>query len=197
MPIVSLSREYVSRHGQPRVSRVDTAIFVRRYFMRCMECTFCNDVCCRFGVDVDAENVARLHQHAAGLEAFTGISREQWFTGQWREDADFPGGKHTRTRVQDGRCVFLNRAGRGCLVHSYCASVGLDYQELKPMVSTLFPVTFDRGLLHASLEIEDGDLVCIDQGPTVYRGVRDELAYYFGPEIVVDLDAVEHQTAAP
>ena len=48
-----------------------------------------------------------------------------------------------RTQVKDGRCVFLNRQARGCKVHSYCLDKGLDYHLLKPLVSILFPVTFD------------------------------------------------------
>ena len=58
------------------------------------------------------------------------------------------------------------------------------------MVSVLFPVTFDDGLLHTSTEIEDKSLQCIGDGPTVYQGVRDEIAWYFGPELVAELDEI-------
>ncbi len=195
MPIVDLSRNYTCRFGQPTVGRVDTAIFVRRYFMACMECTFCHDSCCRFGVDVDADNVARLERNAEGLEAYVGVPRSEWFTGTWKVDAEYPGGKATRTKLMDGSCVFRSRRGRGCLVHSYCLENGIDYHDLKPMVSALFPLTWDQGVLLSSEETRGvGDLVCLDQGVTLYRGVRDEVNYYFGPELVADLDALE---AAP
>jgi hypothetical protein len=164
--------------------------------MQCMECSYCFDSCCAFGVDVDATNVARLDAHREGLEAFTGIPRARWFADGWTEDPEFPGGRHTRTRVEGGACVFRNRRGRGCLIHSYAASRGLDYHELKPMVSVLFPVTFDGGLLHASSEIEDRSLQCYGDGPTVYRGVREEIAWYFGRELVGELDALESQDLA-
>ena len=40
-------------------------------------------------------------------------------------------------------------------------------------------------------EVEDGTLVCLGQGPTLYQGVRSELEYYFGPSFVEELDAIE------
>ena len=186
-----LSRSYSCRWGAPEIDRVDTGIFRERYFMQCMECSYCFDSCCSYGVDVDATNVARLEGHAEGLEAFTGIPRTRWFTDGWTDDPEFPGGRHTRTRVEGGACVFRNRGGRGCLIHSYAVKRGVDYHELKPMVSVLFPVTFDGGLLHAASEIEDRSLQCYGDGPTVYRGVRGEIAWYFGPGLVEELDGLE------
>ena len=59
------------------------------------------------------------------------------------------------------------------------------------MVSILFPVTFDYGLLHPSNEIEDRSLQCYGDGPTLYRGVRDEIAWYFGAGARRELDGME------
>ncbi len=185
------ARSYPTRWGAPAVDRVDTAIFTRRYFMACMDCTYCFDSCCQYGVDVDAENVARLEARAADVEAFTGVPRSQWLTGEWVDDPELPGGRYTRTRVAGGACVFRNRKGRGCMLHSYALDRGIDYHEVKPMVSALFPLTFDGGLLHPSTEIADRSLRCIDDGPTLYRGVRSEVEWYFGPELVGELDALE------
>ncbi len=186
-----LRRAHPTRWGAPVVDRVDTAIFQRRYFTACMECTYCFDSCCQYGVDVDAENVARLEARAADIEAFTGVPRDRWLTGEWVEDREFPGGRQTRTRVEGGACVFRNRKGRGCMLHSYALDRGIDYHEVKPMVSALFPLTFDGGLLHPSNEILDRSLQCIDGGPTLYRGVRDEVAWYFAPRaLVAELDAL-------
>lgn len=170
---------------------MDTAIFVRSYFVNCMQCSYCHDSCCQYGVDVDVENVARLEAHAGPLAEFCGVPRERWFTDEWVDDREFPGGRQTRTRVEDGACVFRSRTGRGCTIHSYALARGLDYHELKPMVSVLFPVTFDGGLLHPSNEIADRSLQCIDDGPTIYRGVRDEIGWYFGRDLVAELDVLE------
>lgn len=189
--IRALGRRYACRWGVPVVDRVDTDVFVRTYFVHCMQCGYCGDSCCQYGADVDAENVARVEAHADGLERYTGLARASWWTGAWSEDVEFPGGRHTRTAVRDGACVFRSRRGRGCMLHSYALERGLDYHELKPMVSVLFPVTFDAGLLHPSTEIEDRSLQCIDDGPTLYQGVRDEIGWYFGHDLLVELDALE------
>ncbi len=189
--IKTLRRTYPCRYGAPLLNQVDTRIFSESYFTHCMQCNFCNDSCCSYGVDVDVTNVKRILDQATELEAFTGKPRGTWFKDGWIDDPEFPGGKYTRARVVDGRCVFLNRSGRGCLIHSYCVAKGIDYHELKPMVSILYPLTFDDGLLHPSDEIDERLLVCIDQGPSLYRGVRDELGYYFSDELVHELDLLE------
>lgn len=186
--LASLSRAYPSRFGVPVISRVDRAIFRLRYFTHCMQCGFCADACCLHGVDVDVANVERILKHAPALERHVGRPARDWFTGQYERDPEFPGGTYTRTQVRDGACVFLGRGDRGCLLHSYAVRAGLDYHDLKPMVSALFPITFGSGVLHAADEVEDGSLVCSGAGPTLYEGLRDELRYYFGPAFVEELD---------
>ena len=172
------------------VDRVDSAIFFRRYFMNCMQCGYCQDSCCQYGADVDVDNVARVEAHGEDLERYTGVTRDRWWTGEWNDDKEFPGGRQTRTGVEGGACVFRNRAGRGCMLHSFALEKGVDYHELKPLVASLFPVTFDFGLLHPSNEIADRSLQCIDDGPTLYEGVRSEIEWYFGAALVAELDAV-------
>ena len=125
------------------------------------------------------------------LEAYTGIPRDRWFTGEFEEDPEVPGGSTTRTQTENGACVFLNRAGRGCRLHAFCLERGMDPRELKSMVDFLFPLTFDDGLLHPSTEVDDGSLVCLRTGPTLYRGLRGELEYYFGAGFVTGLDELE------
>jgi len=198
MPCVirPFTRPYPCRFGAPIIDRVDTAIFHRRYFMNCMQCGYCADSCCQYGADIDGENVARVEAHADGLEQFTGVARSQWWTGEWQTDGEFPGGRQTRTAVSGGACVFRNRHGRGCMLHSYALEKGIDYHELKPMVASLFPVTFDGGLLHPSNEIADRSLQCIDDGPTLYEGVRDEIGWYFGAALVIELDALDKSPLA-
>jgi NAD-dependent dihydropyrimidine dehydrogenase PreA subunit len=194
--IQSLRRAHPCRWGAPTIDRVDTDIFVRTYFVHCMQCTYCHDSCCQYGVDVDASNVARLDAHADALSAYAQVPREGWFTDEWTVDGEFPSGSHTRTRVKDGACVFRSRAGRGCLIHSYALDRGIDYHELKPMVSVLFPVTFDGGLLHPSNEIQDRSLQCIDDGPSLYKGVRGEIGWYFGEDLLSELDELEARELA-
>lgn len=95
-----------------------------------------------------------------------------------------------RTTVRNGKCVFISAAGRGCTIHAYCLENGIDYHTLKPMVSALFPVTFENGVLVPSSEAIDGTLVCSGEGATLYEGARNELDYYFGTNLVSELDAL-------
>jgi Fe-S-cluster containining protein len=190
-PEIPLSKPYPSRRGSPVIDRVNLDIFRRRYFMRCMECSFCHDSCCQYGADIDLENVTWMDARADELEAFLGTPRADWFKPEVTEDADFPGKKIRRTNVVNGACVFLNRSGRGCRIHSFCLERGLDYHDLKPSVCWMFPVTVDAGLLRPALEIRDNELVCLGDGPTLYQSQRDELRYNFGEELVAELDDLE------
>jgi len=155
-----------------------------------MACSFCADWCCTHGVDVSVVERDRILARADELARVIALPRERWFVDEVTPDADFPGGAATRTAVVDGACVFLRREGRGCLIHGALLAAGEDYHALKPMVSSLFPVTFGGGALLCSDELHDGSLVCAGDGPTVYEMARGELAYYFGSELVAELDAL-------
>jgi hypothetical protein len=197
MQVVPFARSYPSRYGAPVLTQVDTAIFTHSYFTHCMQCSYCGDWCCSHGVDVDEPNVARILARAVELEAFTGVGRERWFEDELGTDPEFPSGAHRRTAVADGGCVFLDRRARGCMLHAFCLARGLDYHELKPMVSALFPVTFADGVLLASDEVDDGTLVCLGEGPSLYQGARDELRFYFGEALVAELDGIERSIPTP
>ncbi|MEI9994559.1 MAG: hypothetical protein WDM91_08190 [Rhizomicrobium sp.] len=188
MAVVRLARDYVCVQGAPVIHSVDTDIFALRYFARCMDCAFCDDQCCSYGVDIDLGNVMRLAALGEDFAARIAVPRSEWFTADIVEDPEFPTGRYVRTQEKGGRCVFRSPQGRGCAIHGYALEKGIDYHELKPMVSTLFPTTFDYGVLVASSEVHDKSLACAGAGPTVYEGARDELRYYFGEEFVAELD---------
>lgn len=181
--------------GGPVLSAVDPAIFRLRYFMHCMACGFCKDACCDHGVDVDLGNAERLKALPRDFHDRIGVPAEDWFTGEITADSEFPGGVHVRTRVKNGLCVFRNAHARGCAIHAYCLEKGLDYHRFKPMVSVLFPVTFEEGVLTASGEAADGSLICSGSGPSLYDGARNELSYYFGPALVAELDSLKESHA--
>ncbi len=192
MSVVKLTKDYPSIFKAPILRTVDTNIFQLRYFTHCMACGFCNDQCCSYGVDIDEDNAQRLLGLGDDFKRFVGVDDSAWFTDEVVEDVEFPSGRNRRTRTRGSHCVFHRRDGdgRGCLIHAWCLDHGLDYHLLKPMVSILFPVTFEHGCLTASGEAVDRSLVCAGQGPTLYEGTRGELAYYFGQGLVAELDAI-------
>ncbi len=189
--MIPLARAYPCVMGGPVMTAVDPAIFTLRYFTHCLDCGFCRDACCDHGVDVDLGNIARLEALPRDFHDRVGAPAREWFTQEIIPDPEFPGGTHRRTAVRNGACIFRNEAGRGCAIHAYCVEHKLDYHHFKPMVSVLFPVTFEQGVLTASGEAADGSLVCAGTGPSLYEGARSELAYYFGPGLVAELDAVK------
>ena len=190
MSVVALTAAYACKMGGPVLSAVDRRIFSLRYYQDCMGCGFCQDACCQHGVDVDLENVARLKAAPPAFKALVGVPEREWFTGEIISDAEFPAGRHVRTQVRDGACVFRNPKGRGCLIHGFSLEQGLDYHLLKPMVSVLFPLTFEQGVLEASTEVLDGTLICSGAGPSCYDGAREELRYYFGDGLIAELDGL-------
>jgi hypothetical protein len=187
MSVANLARHYPSIFATPVIDAVDRRIFLLRYFRNCLQCGFCKDHCCQHGVDIDLDNVERL-LGLSGFEAFVGLPKESWFSEDRIADPEFPSGVHLRTRIRDGYCVFHDENGRGCKVHAWCVENGLDHHRYKPIVSLLFPVTFERGVLVPATEILDGTLVCSGAGATLYEGAREELASLFGPELVEELD---------
>jgi len=195
-PSVALSRPFPSRYGVPVVRAVDPRLFRLTYFTHCLACDWCHDQCCEHGVDVDVVHYEAIMRHADRLERFSGIPRARWFVKGREEDDEVPGGASTRTRVRRGRCVFLRRNGRGCQIHAFCLSEGIDYHDLKSVVDCLFPITFADGILCPADEVTDRSLVCTGVGPTLYRGLRGELVYYFGDAFVAELDRLERATAA-
>ena len=165
MSVVTLKHPYPCAMGGPVLSAVDPAIFSLRYFTRCMACSFCNDSCCDHGVDIDLGNVARLKALPASFKERVGVAESQWFTADVARDAEFAGGAHVRTRVVDGTCVFRDRARRGCHIHGWALQNGVDYHTVKPLVSTLFPLTFEHGVLVASAEGRGRHIDLFGAGP--------------------------------
>ncbi len=193
--MIALAREYPSIFGAPVIRAIDPAIFSYRYFTHCMSCGFCKDACCSYGVDIDVENMARLKALGSDFAESVGAPAEEWFEAEIETDAEFPGGASGRTQAVDGACIFLDRKQRGCKIHAWCLAKGIDYHQLKPLVSVLFPLTFEGGVLVASGEVEDKELVCAGQGPSLYDGVRAELIYYFGDAFVSEVDDIRARVA--
>lgn len=174
----------------PSLDRVDTALFTRTYFAACMDCNFCHDSCCQYGADVTVIERDRILANAESIKQVVTTPVDQWFEPEVYEDDDYQGGSYVRAAAVNGACAFRNPNGRGCGLHLWALKTGRDYHDIKPAVCWLFPVIWDHGLLRPNRETED-ELVCLNQGQTLYRGARSELAHFFGEALVQELDEIE------
>ena len=160
--------------------------------MHCMQCTFCNDQCCSYGSNIDMLNAERILRYADDIEKYIAINRKHWFYPKKRKwDYEYPGQYYTRTSKRNNACVFLNRNSRGCMLHSFADEKGLDYHVFKPFFCTIFPVTYLDGVLVTPEEIDENTLACLGKGPNLYHGAREALKYYFGDEMVEEIDVIE------
>lgn len=192
----SMDRGYSARDGAPVVRAVDPSIFSLRWTGGCMQCGFCVDACCAFGVDVDLRALAAIDRDAPAIEALSGTPRAAWFVEPPVADPEYPGGGYRRAVVQNGRCVFHLRRGRGCALHARAIAVRRDYHEVKPFYSTIFPLTIHEGVLGPSFELREGRLICSGRGPTAWEAGRDEIRWWYGDALVEDLERLALTCAA-
>jgi len=168
------------------IAEVAEDIFEKRYFGRCLDCLFCDDMCCTYGCPVDKRERDRILGYASALEARLTIPASVWFEDEVIEDPDYPSGEAFRTRVYRNKCVFYNHDARGCGLHSFALEEGLDWRVLKPMVCVLFPLSWEEGQLLVSAFLDE--LPCRGQGPSVFEAQRDELRLYLGDSFVSELE---------
>ncbi|MDR3526017.1 MAG: hypothetical protein P4L57_01975 [Rhizomicrobium sp.] len=188
--MIALSREFPSIFGAPAITVIDPRIFTLRYFAECLACNHCADQCCQYGVDIDWANMETLRTLGPGFAEFIAVPPQEWFTAELVHDPEFPSSAHARTTLRNGKCVFAETNGRGCRIHAYCEAHGLDYHLYKPLVSILFPLTFEQGALLPASEVLDGTLVCSGSGQTLYKAARPELLAYFGEAFVAEVDTL-------
>lgn len=189
--VIPLSREYVS--GNMAISFLHRDIFLKIYFARCLECTFCHDWCCSFGADIDIQNVEKIRQHREEILPFVRPPEGEWFDSKYTYYEEYAGNQYTRINTQGPRCVFISKDQRGCGLHRYAIRKGMDYHEIKPLVCILFPLSFEEGILSTAAELDENSLVCSGAGDSAYRAMRSELEYYFGRGFVEELDGIERE----
>ena len=187
--IIPLSKEYA--YGNMAISFVHRDIFLKTYFARCLECNFCHDWCCSFGADIDIQNVEKIQQQREEILPFVRLPEGDWFEPEYTYYEEYAGNQYTRIHPQGPRCAFISKDQRGCGLHRYALSKGMDYHEIKPLVCILFPLSFEEGVLSLAPELDDDSLVCAGDGASAYQSLRNELNYYFGQGFLEELDALE------
>lgn len=181
----------VKKISAPVVKQIDDGIFTKRYLGNCMDCSFCDDICCSYGCAVDRQEVATILKYAGQLEPELGIPSSRWFEDKFESDVDYPSGEVCRTKVLNGRCVFFKRGFRGCSIHRFGLNKGVDIHQIKPMVCSLFPVTWEDDRMFVSSFLDE--LPCKDKGVTVFEAQKDVLKVYFGSDFVSELERRCHK----
>jgi hypothetical protein len=179
--------------------RVAPALLEERFAAGC-DTGRCVGRCCRSGVWLDPQERDRVLAHAdrvrQAMDPGQPRDARRWFSRRVAVDPDFPSGTAVHTRVRDGRCVFLNGAGRCVLQKASSAAV-----QLKPFFCIAFPVTVVEGTL--TLDDRDfraGQPCCesTEKGPlTVFDTCGIELRHVLGAAGVARLRRLALQRRAP
>jgi hypothetical protein len=188
-PLV-LQRHHLS-HLPPL--KIDRTILDTRYTAGCSP-GHCDATCCRLGVKIDVAHRDLILRHADEVRALMDPEQERdparWFDDDETVDSDFPSGRCIGTRVQDNRCVFLDRAGR-CVLQSATIAAARPGFDLKPFFCTAFPIT----LLHGTLWVDE---LCLEGPARCCRPAADgalnvldvcetELRHVLGDEALEEL----------
>jgi hypothetical protein len=139
----------------------------------------CGDVCYIRGEDVSKREYQLIVEHRKEIESLLDMPLDNLLPYRFVSDDDFSEGGYTHTMVIDDMCSFHIKTGRGCVLHTF---------KIKPMVGSLFPMTFNCGLLSPSKEIFYNLDDCHNYGKTLYEGGKNDLLYYFGRDFIQELD---------
>jgi len=173
------------------IKEIDENLFTKKYVANCLDCTFCNDLCCSYGCPMDWSEIKRVLYYANQLEAELEIPSSMWFEDSIEINEDYPSGRVMRTKVYDGKCVFYKKGTRGCSLHRFGLEKGIDVHMLKPMVCCLFPITWEKERIHASEFLDE--LPCRDKGISIFEAQKNEMRIYLGDELVTELERKQHK----
>ncbi|MBN2238305.1 MAG: YkgJ family cysteine cluster protein [Dehalococcoidales bacterium] len=171
-----------------KITSIDEHVLVDRYTTNCMNCS-CNDICCSYGCPVDYIEVERILSFKDDIENRINIPATEWFTDETEPRTGFPSGKIMRTRVVNGRCVFLNRVSRGCHLHALALEKGIDPHSIKPLICFLFPFTWEDSCLYVSEFLDE--LPCHNAGDLILDAQIPELKAYLGDEFVSEVKQLQ------
>jgi hypothetical protein len=197
--------------NHPLIALVDVDIFTVTFAPDCMSHSCrCrdegdaqrNDACCQHGADVLVPEKAAILRRAAEVASVMTAEWQRpsaWFDERSPElDPDAPEGIILRTGIVDlddesSGCVFLEHTGpRGCGLHRAAVVHGFDPAEIKPTVCRLYPLSHLERRLGLSPDF-DRYSCANDEGPTVYRLMREVVGATFGAGLVEELDRVESE----
>lgn len=165
---------------------VDTVILEKSFAGGCGPFA-CESTCCSAGVYVDLEERTKILAHKEIIKKYLDETQTadhtRWFDGEIVEDPDFPSGKAVGTEVMNGKCVFLNKAGR-CSLQAAGSAENLGRWALKPFYCVAFPITVEDGVVTFDDFVEEKPSCCsvFDERQTsIVTACREELEFVLGP----------------
>lgn len=151
------------------------------------------EACCSYGADVDLiekENILKRKDQIRSL-LDDSVKDKDWFRETPKADPDFPSGQFDRTSMHGDGCIFLAHDKRGCAIHRASIEGGWDFRGTKPHVCRLFPLSYETDAICISDDYNDYSCALDENGPTLYRIAREDLAEFFGKELISELDEIE------
>ncbi len=174
-------------------------LFERGYPSGGGPCT-CTSACCEEGVYLDVGDRDLIRRHAGiirqSMDETQSKDESAWFDRQEEEDTDFPSGRCVATNVVNGKCAFLDRAGR-CSIQVASVQAGMDRWALKPFFCVLYPIDVSDGVVSFDGLLQD-EQACCSVGERfdtpLFEACRDELIYLVGEGGYAEIEKYYHAT---
>lgn len=167
----------------------------------------CSSACCEGGVFVDVKEREVIVAHgsliARHMDETQITDPSRWFESAVEEDADFPSGQCVGTQVINGKCAFLDGAGR-CSLQKAAVATGLHKWAIKPLFCILYPIEISNNTVSFDSMLQDEETCCtISDSFTVplFEACREELVHIVGEEGYAAMEehyaALQSQGTAP
>ena len=114
------------------------------------------DACCRYGCDVDKESYDLMMINREIVEAAIGQPLSLAFKGRWfgTSKEEYLGGEaiRSRTRKEDGFCVFHSKNSKGCTLVKLVLDRGIS-KRIIPTICRIYPLAYHNNKLGTYDEI--------------------------------------------
>jgi Protein of unknown function (DUF3109) len=154
----------------------------------------CTSTCCQHGVYVDITERDKALAHKEIIKKFMdetqSLDENQWFETGEESDPDFTSGKCASTQVVNGKCAFLDRAGR-CSMQMAGTSEGKHKWDLKPIFCILFPLEISNNVIAFDDMLDEEQQCCTisDEFDTpLFEACKEELVHLIGLDGYAELE---------
>jgi hypothetical protein len=140
-----------------KIKKILPSVFKQKGFSQgpMAGCLYCNcgengkgDACCCFGCDMDKESYNLVIKNRELVEEKIKRKIETCFESGEKVDKEFMDGScyRTKTRKEDGFCVFHSIGKKGCALVELVLEKKSDW-KLVPTICKLYPINWAKGVL--------------------------------------------------